>query len=66
MCQSVKASSSREPSASGKNKSNAGQLMIPPSLLIFIVLGLAWLLAFCSRLFAVIRFESIIHEFDPW
>lgn len=40
--------------------------MIPPSLLIFIILGLAWLLAFCSRLFAVIRFESIIHEFDPW
>lgn len=69
MCQSVKASSSREPNASGgnsKNKSNGGGLMIPPSLLIFIILGLAWLLAFCSRLFAVIRFESIIHEFDPW
>lgn len=30
------------------------------------VLGLAWLNGFCSRLFAVIRFESIIHEFDPW
>lgn len=30
------------------------------------VLGLAWLAGFCSRLFAVIRFESIIHEFDPW
>ena len=25
-----------------------------------------WLLGFGSRLFAVIRFESIIHEFDPW
>ena len=25
-----------------------------------------WLLGFSSRLFAVIRFESIIHEFDPW
>jgi len=22
--------------------------------------------AFCLRLFAVIRFESVIHEFDPW
>ena len=24
------------------------------------------MLGFFSRLFAVIRFESIIHEFDPW
>ena len=23
-------------------------------------------MGFASRLFAVIRFESIIHEFDPW
>lgn len=36
------------------------------SLLTFVVLALACLAAFCSRLFAVIRFESIIHEFDPW
>lgn len=36
------------------------------SLIKFTVLGLCWLLSFCSRLFAVIRFESIIHEFDPW
>lgn len=36
------------------------------SLLRVTVLGLAWLAGFCSRLFAVIRFESIIHEFDPW
>jgi dolichyl-diphosphooligosaccharide--protein glycosyltransferase len=36
------------------------------SLIVFIVLGLAWILGFASRLFAVIRFESIIHEFDPW
>lgn len=27
---------------------------------------IAWLAGFSSRLFAVIRFESIIHEFDPW
>ena len=36
------------------------------SLIIFFVLTLAWLVGFSSRLFAVIRFESIIHEFDPW
>lgn len=36
------------------------------SLIIFSVLALAWLTGFSSRLFAVIRFESIIHEFDPW
>ncbi|KAF4518973.1 hypothetical protein B566_EDAN007760 [Ephemera danica] len=36
------------------------------SLIVFIVLLLAWVGGFASRLFAVIRFESIIHEFDPW
>ncbi|XP_067934706.1 dolichyl-diphosphooligosaccharide--protein glycosyltransferase subunit STT3B-like isoform X2 [Watersipora subatra] len=36
------------------------------SLIVFVVLALAWLAGFSSRLFAVIRFESIIHEFDPW
>ncbi|KAJ8978982.1 hypothetical protein NQ317_001455 [Molorchus minor] len=36
------------------------------SLIIFVVLLLAWIAGFASRLFAVIRFESIIHEFDPW
>ncbi|MCP9258964.1 Dolichyl-diphosphooligosaccharide--protein glycosyltransferase subunit STT3B [Dirofilaria immitis] len=36
------------------------------SLLTFVILVLAWLVGFASRLFAVIRFESIIHEFDPW
>ncbi|MEQ2175745.1 hypothetical protein GOODEAATRI_020923, partial [Goodea atripinnis] len=30
------------------------------------ILFLACLAGFSSRLFAVIRFESIIHEFDPW
>ena len=35
-------------------------------LLAVIILFLACLAAFSSRLFAVIRFESIIHEFDPW
>ena len=36
------------------------------SLLTFMILALAWIVGFASRLFAVIRFESIIHEFDPW
>ncbi|XP_052803659.1 dolichyl-diphosphooligosaccharide--protein glycosyltransferase subunit STT3B-like [Mya arenaria] len=36
------------------------------SLISFSTLALAWLVGFSSRLFAVIRFESIIHEFDPW
>ncbi|CAH1776186.1 unnamed protein product [Owenia fusiformis] len=36
------------------------------SLVTFAVLSLACVAGFSSRLFAVIRFESIIHEFDPW
>ncbi|XP_063987841.1 dolichyl-diphosphooligosaccharide--protein glycosyltransferase subunit STT3B isoform X1 [Diachasmimorpha longicaudata] len=36
------------------------------SLITFTILLLAWISGFASRLFAVIRFESIIHEFDPW
>lgn len=31
-----------------------------------VVLGLVFFLAFGSRIFSVIRYESIIHEFDPW
>lgn len=36
------------------------------SLLTVVVLALCCVISFSSRLFAVIRFESIIHEFDPW
>jgi hypothetical protein len=36
------------------------------SLITFIVLSCAYISGFMSRLFSVIRFESIIHEFDPW
>eukprot|EP00127_Corallochytrium_limacisporum_P001943 Clim_evm98s88 gene=Clim_evmTU98s88 len=32
----------------------------------YVILTMVCLLAFCVRLFAVVRFESIIHEFDPW
>jgi dolichyl-diphosphooligosaccharide---protein glycosyltransferase len=32
----------------------------------FVIMMLIWILAFMVRLFSVIRYESIIHEFDPW
>lgn len=48
-----------------RNDASAGPLGVK-SLVVFSVLLLAWLAGFLSRLFAVIRFESIIHEFDPW
>lgn len=51
-------SSAAAPRASGKAGAS--------SLIVFVVLLLAWIAGFSSRLFAVIRFESIIHEFDPW
>lgn len=30
------------------------------------ILGWICVLAFCCRVFSVIRYESVIHEFDPW
>ncbi|VDP06185.1 unnamed protein product [Soboliphyme baturini] len=36
------------------------------SLLKLLILSLAAVLAFSSRLFSVLRFESVIHEFDPY
>lgn len=35
-------------------------------LLTFGILLFAWIVGFSIRLFSVIRFESVIHEFDPW
>lgn len=35
-------------------------------LVCFLTLIFAWILGFSIRLFSVIRFESVIHEFDPW
>ncbi|CAI2387653.1 unnamed protein product [Moneuplotes crassus] len=40
-------------------------ISMKPSLQIMILL-LVWLLGFFIRIFSVIRFESIIHEYDPW
>jgi dolichyl-diphosphooligosaccharide--protein glycosyltransferase len=36
------------------------------SFLRFVILAFICGAAVASRLFAVIRFESVIHEFDPW
>ncbi|RIB28023.1 Glycosyltransferase Family 66 protein [Gigaspora rosea] len=36
------------------------------SLLKVVILGLIAFVAISSRLFSIIRFESVIHEFDPW
>uniref|UniRef100_A0A8C1CST4 dolichyl-diphosphooligosaccharide--protein glycotransferase n=1 Tax=Cyprinus carpio carpio TaxID=630221 RepID=A0A8C1CST4_CYPCA len=50
----------------------SGFLLLSPKpagwrcLLSFTILFLACVCGFISRLFAVIRFESLIHEFDPW
>jgi hypothetical protein len=37
-----------------------------PTVLKWGILGLICLLAFSIRLFAVVRYESVIHEFDPY
>lgn len=36
------------------------------TLLVIGSLAAIWLTGFMTRLFSVIRYESIIHEFDPW
>jgi len=32
----------------------------------FLILGLIYIIAFSTRLFSVLRYESVIHEFDPY
>uniref|UniRef100_A0AC34F8A9 Dolichyl-diphosphooligosaccharide--protein glycotransferase n=1 Tax=Panagrolaimus sp. ES5 TaxID=591445 RepID=A0AC34F8A9_9BILA len=49
-----------------KKPLSAASALGATSLLTFVILALCWLVGFASRLFAIIRFESIIHEFDPW
>uniref|UniRef100_H2YNQ0 Dolichyl-diphosphooligosaccharide--protein glycosyltransferase subunit STT3A n=1 Tax=Ciona savignyi TaxID=51511 RepID=H2YNQ0_CIOSA len=36
------------------------------TLLKMLILAICCILAFCVRLFSVLRFESVIHEFDPY
>ncbi|KAK4449456.1 glycosyltransferase [Podospora aff. communis PSN243] len=45
---------------------SAGKGESTRTILRFIILSLIAGAAIASRLFSVIRFESIIHEFDPW
>ncbi|VDN18239.1 unnamed protein product [Gongylonema pulchrum] len=52
--------------SSSSSKMLAANSLGITSLLTFVILVLAWLVGFASRLFAIVRFESIIHEFDPW
>lgn len=54
------------PSGGGQQKGVFQNTAGLSTLITVTVLTLAWLAGFASRLFAVIRFESIIHEFDPW
>ncbi len=35
-------------------------------ILQIVILFLTCMLAFLVRVFSVIRYESVIHEFDPW
>lgn len=61
--------SSKKRLSSSSNMSATSSLLSPTgltSLISFIVLTCAYISGFMSRLFSVIRFESIIHEFDPW
>ena len=56
----------QQDAANTNNKLNSTSMYGAQYLLTFFILGAAWIVAFFSRLFAVVRFESIIHEFDPW
>jgi len=43
-----------------------GSLRQQEALLRYGILALTWVLGFCTRMYSVVRYESIIHEFDPW
>lgn len=60
---------SKLPNGTGESEEPANTVLSVGAikgLLAFTILFCACIVAFASRLFAVIRFESIIHEFDPW
>ncbi|XP_044751464.1 dolichyl-diphosphooligosaccharide--protein glycosyltransferase subunit STT3A [Coccinella septempunctata] len=48
----------------GKKSANRSEEQL--TLLTFAILTLAAILSFATRLFSVLRFESVIHEFDPY
>ncbi|KAL3281386.1 hypothetical protein HHI36_004596 [Cryptolaemus montrouzieri] len=50
----------------GLGKKSASRAEEQLTLLTFSILTLASILSFATRLFSVLRFESVIHEFDPY
>ena len=52
--------------AKNKITNNENKWSTTKSLLKIIILVSIAATAISSRLFSVIRYESIIHEFDPW
>ena len=52
------------------NRSAVGQLFNRirdwSPIIKIVILSMICVLAFCVRIFSVIRYESVIHEFDPW
>jgi len=50
----------------GQQDSSTVKNPITHQFLKFSILILIWVISFSSRLFSVIRFERVIHEFDPW
>ncbi|RNA30477.1 dolichyl-diphosphooligosaccharide-- glycosyltransferase subunit STT3B [Brachionus plicatilis] len=56
----------QEPESIVHSKNDAHDPTGVKTILIVACLGCIWLIGFASRLFSVIRYESIIHEFDPW
>lgn len=40
--------------------------LVPPTAVLFAALAIIYAVAFLVRLFSVLRFESVIHEFDPY
>jgi dolichyl-diphosphooligosaccharide--protein glycosyltransferase len=66
---SSSSSATQQPSSSRNSKSQNSGLFNPTgvkTLLVFVALACIYITGFMSRLFSVIRYESIIHEFDPW
>ena len=42
------------------------QLRMIGPIIQLLIIGLVFVLAFFVRVFSVIKYESVIHEFDPW
>lgn len=40
-------------------------MKVAPALQTYVLI-LVFIISFCVRIFSVIKYEAIIHEFDPW